>query len=207
MDEAADLRIECDGWLRLALIPVPFFPDPEGKPDGNVDLRLRCGDEQRLVQCKQWQARSVGVEEVRKLAGTLLREGLHGRAGVLITSSSFTSTAIDEAKRLRMGLIDGRDLSVVSDLREQPRVRQHFTGSPGIIVGDGARTRVRFCASERASPICHNALTIPRDLGIPTAKQRNEREWVAQLSDAQNPGLCGAIDPNANDALTGESPQ
>ncbi len=82
----------------------------EGRPDGGVDLRLRRGGEQRLVQCKQWQAWRIGVEEVRKLAGTLLREGLDGRAGVLVTSSSFTSTAIDEAKRLGMCLIDGRDL-------------------------------------------------------------------------------------------------
>ncbi|MGO9976202.1 MAG: restriction endonuclease [Solirubrobacteraceae bacterium] len=82
----------------------------EGQPDGNVDLRVQRGTDERLVQCKHWQAWSVGVDEVRKLAGTLLREGLQGSSGLLVTSSTFTPAAIAEAKHLRMDLLDGRDL-------------------------------------------------------------------------------------------------
>jgi len=40
----------------------------EGKPDGNVDLRLRRGNAEHLVQCKRWQAWSVGVAGLAMIA-------------------------------------------------------------------------------------------------------------------------------------------
>ncbi|HET8981014.1 MAG TPA: restriction endonuclease [Solirubrobacteraceae bacterium] len=52
-----------------------------GQADGNIDLILRRGTDTRLVQCKQWTARDIGVDEVRKLGGTLLRQGLTGADG------------------------------------------------------------------------------------------------------------------------------
>jgi len=61
-----------------------------GEPDGNVDLRIRRGNQERLVQCKRWMSSQVGVDEVRKLAGALLREGLQRGDGILVTSSDFT---------------------------------------------------------------------------------------------------------------------
>jgi hypothetical protein len=79
--------------------------------DGNVDLRLRRGREARLVQCKRWQARPVGVDEVRKLAGTLMREGLPGEAGMLVTLSSFTDQAAAEAAKLGIALLDSREVA------------------------------------------------------------------------------------------------
>jgi len=59
-------------------------------PDGNVDLGLSKAGERRLVQCKHWTSWHVGVDEVRKLAGTLLRERLDGSEGILVTYSEFT---------------------------------------------------------------------------------------------------------------------
>lgn len=81
-----------------------------GAPDGNVDLRLRRGTTRRLVQCKRWDSRPVGVSEVRYLAGTLMREHLPGDAGMLVTLSEFTDAAAKEASELRIELLDGKRL-------------------------------------------------------------------------------------------------
>lgn len=81
-----------------------------GQPDGNIDLILRRGIHTRLVQCKQWSARDVGVDEVRQLGGTLLRQGLTGADGILVTSSGFYPTATTEARSIGIELIDGDTL-------------------------------------------------------------------------------------------------
>jgi Restriction endonuclease len=83
----------------------------EASADGNVDLRVRRGQKERLVQCKRWQARPVGVDEVRKLAGTLMREGLAGEAGMLVALSSFTDQAVAEAAELGVELLEGREVA------------------------------------------------------------------------------------------------
>ncbi len=89
-------------------------------PDGNIDLKLSRAGERRLVQCKRWTSWQVGVDEVRKLAGTLLREGLGGREGILVTYSDFTPQAVEEGRRLGMRLIDNRDLyGLVEKVRRQ----------------------------------------------------------------------------------------
>jgi hypothetical protein len=82
----------------------------QGEADGNVDLRIRRGDRQMLVQCKRWQSWQFGVDEVRKLAGTLLREGLPGGRGMLVTTSTFTAAATAEAKQTGIELVGGGDL-------------------------------------------------------------------------------------------------
>jgi ribosomal protein L37AE/L43A len=61
-----------------------------------------------LVQCKRWAAKPVGVDEVRKIAGTASTE--NATDVVLVTLSDFTAAALDEAPRLRVQLIDGRTL-------------------------------------------------------------------------------------------------
>ena len=63
------------------------------------------------MQCKRWQSWSVGVDEVRKLAGTLMREGLRGDAGIFVTLSHFTEPAIAEAAKLGIELVDNRELA------------------------------------------------------------------------------------------------
>jgi HJR/Mrr/RecB family endonuclease len=78
-----------------------------GQADGNIDLILTRATETRLVQCKQWTARDLGVDEVRKLGGTLLRHGLTGADGILVTSAGFYPTATTEAQQIGIELIDG----------------------------------------------------------------------------------------------------
>jgi hypothetical protein len=82
----------------------------EGAADGNIDLRIRRAGQELLVQCKRWQSWAVGVDEVRKLAGTLMREGLRGDAGIFVTLSHFTEPAIAEAAKLGIELVDNREL-------------------------------------------------------------------------------------------------
>jgi hypothetical protein len=82
----------------------------EAEADGNVDLRIRRGEKELLVQCKRWQSWPVGVDEVRKLAGTLMREGLRGEAGIFVTLSHFTEPAIAEAAKLGGELVDNEEL-------------------------------------------------------------------------------------------------
>lgn len=82
----------------------------EGEADGNVDLRIRLDGRERLVQCKRWDSRLVGVGEVRKLGGALLREGLSGEAGLLVTSGAFTPAAIAEAREIGIELVARHEL-------------------------------------------------------------------------------------------------
>ena len=82
----------------------------QAAPDGNIDLRISRGERVMLVQCKRWDSRQVGVDEVRKLAGTLMREGFPGSAGMLVTLSRFTEQATAEAAKLGVELVNGRQL-------------------------------------------------------------------------------------------------
>lgn len=77
-------------------------------PDGNVDLELSRRGERKIVQCKRWTARVVGVDEVRELGGTLLREKLPAGAGVLVTLSDFSQQARAEAAKSGINLVNGR---------------------------------------------------------------------------------------------------
>lgn len=90
-----------------------------GEPDGGIDLRLRRGAEHRLVQCKRWISQDVGVDEIRKLGGSLLAEGLPGSAGLLVTTSRFTKSARNAAEQLGLEIIDGQAL-VLDSRRPAP---------------------------------------------------------------------------------------
>ena len=84
-----------------------------GRPDaadGNVDLRARRHGKVLLVQCKRWTSWQVGVDEVRKIAGTTSGERAAGAAGAVVTLSDFTKAAVDEARRLNIELVDGPSL-------------------------------------------------------------------------------------------------
>ena len=82
----------------------------QGSPDGNVDLEITRNGQRMIVQCKRWTSNLVGVNEIRKLAGTLMREGLPGSAGMFVTLSDFNEQARAEAQTIGMTLIDNRDL-------------------------------------------------------------------------------------------------
>lgn len=79
-------------------------------PDGNIDLELQRGTERRVVQVKRWQSWQVGVDDVRRFGGTLLRENLSGSSGVFVTLSGFTDQARAEAQTSAIELVDGPDL-------------------------------------------------------------------------------------------------
>lgn len=79
-------------------------------PDGNIDLELRRNGTRRIVQCKRWSARVVGVEEIRQFLGTILRESLTADAGLFVTLSDFTQQARAEARQAGLQLMDGHEL-------------------------------------------------------------------------------------------------
>lgn len=78
--------------------------------DGGIDLALTRPGERRIVQCKRWTAKWVGVEDVRAFAGAVTREGMPASAGTFVTLSDFTEQARKEARSLGMTLLDNRDL-------------------------------------------------------------------------------------------------
>jgi restriction system protein len=82
----------------------------QDSPDGNVDLELARDGQRVIVQCKRWQSKQVGVDEIRKFAGTLMREGLSGSNGIFATFSDFTELARAEAKTIGITLVGNRDL-------------------------------------------------------------------------------------------------
>ncbi len=82
-----------------------------GSPDGNIDLVLRRDGERKVVQCKRWTAQLIGVDVLRGFAGTLLREGLPGAAGIFVTLSDFTQQARAEARTTGITLVNNRDLN------------------------------------------------------------------------------------------------
>ncbi len=88
-------------------------------PDGNVDLVLTRQGRRVLVQCKRWQARQVGVDEIRSFGGTLRGRDVGRGDGCFVTLSRFTGAAQDEAKAQGIDLIDGADL-----YERMERVRQ-----------------------------------------------------------------------------------
>jgi HJR/Mrr/RecB family endonuclease len=82
----------------------------QSEPDGNVDLRLTRQGKRVIVQCKRWQSWDVKVDEIQRLAGTLVRERLPASAGIFVTLSDFTPQARKEAHETGLALINGRDL-------------------------------------------------------------------------------------------------
>lgn len=87
--------------------------DETGRPDaadGNVDLKVSRAGRRMVVQCKRWQSWVVGVDEVRKLAGTVAAEGLERGAGMFVTLSEFSEAAVLEAHRTGLTLVDNREL-------------------------------------------------------------------------------------------------
>ncbi|MES2210547.1 MAG: restriction endonuclease [Chloroflexota bacterium] len=75
-----------------------------------MDLRLAKDGKRSIVQCKRWNSWLFDVDEVRKFAGTLVREGLPPGAGIFVTLSDFTTQAREEANTMGLALVDNRDL-------------------------------------------------------------------------------------------------
>ncbi len=79
-----------------------------GGPDGGIDLSMTKGNENFLVQCKQWKAFKVGVDVVRELYGVMAAKGATG--GFVVTSGRFTDDAKAFADGRNVQLIDGPKL-------------------------------------------------------------------------------------------------
>jgi len=90
--------------------------------DGGVDVLAVSDDPitggRYIIQCKDW-SHNVGVDTVRELLGTVVRE--NAVQGILVTTSSFTQEARAEAKGQRVRLIDGTDLKQLGKVPEGRR--------------------------------------------------------------------------------------
>ncbi|HEY5891851.1 MAG TPA: restriction endonuclease [Chthoniobacterales bacterium] len=93
-------------------------------PDGGVDLVLQRNGETTLVQCKLRTNRPVGAPTVRELFGVMAAEG--ATAGILVTTSTFTSEARQFAAGKALALMDGPELlRLVSEVQTFGGARAH----------------------------------------------------------------------------------
>ncbi len=83
----------------------------DGGVDGVID-EDRLGLDSIYVQAKRWDS-SVGRPEIQKFAGAL--QGQRATKGIFITTSSFTSDAVEYSQRIgtRIVLIDGKRLAAL----------------------------------------------------------------------------------------------
>ncbi|BEP53788.1 hypothetical protein GmRootV118_10320 [Variovorax sp. V118] len=78
--------------------------------DGGVDIWLqsRHSDVPRIVQCKHWQGKAVGVREMREFLGVMASHQL--KSGTYVTSSTFSAEAAAFAKANGIHAQDGAAL-------------------------------------------------------------------------------------------------
>lgn len=78
--------------------------------DGGVDIWLqsRHSDMPRIVQCKHWQSKAVGVKEMREFFGVMASHQL--KSGTYVTSSTFSAEAAAFAKANGIHAQDGAAL-------------------------------------------------------------------------------------------------
>lgn len=94
-------------------------------PDGGVDAKLFRGDAtepETILQCKAWNARSVGVKPVRELFGVMAHQKV--RRGIFMTTSDYTKEALEFAKENPIFLIDGdKFLGMIGKLSSEVQER------------------------------------------------------------------------------------
>jgi restriction system protein len=119
----------------------------EPGPDDGIDLVLRQGGEQYLVQCKQWRAFKVGVPVVRELYGVMAAKGAAG--GFVVTSGRFTAEAEEFARGRNVRLVDG------------PKLHQLLRQAKGSAVADQSEDHVarrpidpQPIVAKLATPMC-----------------------------------------------------
>lgn len=85
-------------------------------PDGGVDIELRKDGELRLVQCKHWKTRKVGVKVLRELYGVVLDR--QASKMIVVTSGDFTADAINFAIAKQLELINGHQfLTIIEEIK------------------------------------------------------------------------------------------
>jgi len=98
-------------------------------PDGGVDLVLMKGGKKFFVQCKHWKKTKVGVKEVRELNGIVAAKSAYG--GILVTSGTFTSEALEFAEVCHIELIDGKELNqLIPHLEEADQIDTPISTTP-----------------------------------------------------------------------------
>ena len=113
--------------------------------DGGVDLVLSKGSDRYLVQCKQWRARSVGVEKVRELYGVM--SSWRAAGGFVVTSGTFTMEAKRFAAGTEIELIEGDALvAAIGHQAGRPVVR--FTAASGVVEAPHIAPQCPKCESE-----------------------------------------------------------
>lgn len=89
-------------------------------PDGGVDLVIRQGGNEYLVQCKQWRARKVGVKVAREIFGIMHAQNATGV--IIVTSGMFTQEAKNFAEDKPIDLVEGSQLvDLIQNVRKTPR--------------------------------------------------------------------------------------
>jgi restriction system protein len=78
--------------------------------DGGIDIWLHSKHSEvpRIVQCKHWQSKAVGVKEMREFLGVMASHQL--KSGTYVTSSTFTADALAFAKANGIHAQDGAAL-------------------------------------------------------------------------------------------------
>lgn len=138
----------------------------KGGADGGIDLRLKRGGENTIVQCKQWKVFKVGVKPIRELFGVMMAEG--SDRAIFVTSGVYTADAREFARGKAMQLIDGDELAAmilpVKELIEEPAKQipavtgPASTGTvPAKIPGAIAPVEVRTVP---ACPACGNSMVL-----------------------------------------------
>jgi len=78
--------------------------------DGGIDIWLQSkhSDVPRIVQCKHWQGKAVGVKEMREFFGVMASQQL--KSGTYVTSGAFSAEAKAFAKANGIHAQDGAEL-------------------------------------------------------------------------------------------------
>ncbi len=112
-------------------------------PDGGIDLIIRKDEQCVAVQCKQWKARRVGVQQVREFLGALTDADL--QQGKFITLRGYTNQAMQFAKR--------HDLEIVTEV-ELARMLETTDAQSDAAVLELLRDTRKFC------PKCEREMVI-----------------------------------------------
>jgi restriction system protein len=120
-------------WKRLEYLAAAYCecigfrtePIRWGADDG-IDVKLYRGelpDPVSVVQCKAWNGKQVGVSEIRELLGVMTDARV--KAGVFLTTSTFTDAAVKFAEGNCIALVDGNEF--LNRLRVlSPELRQRL---------------------------------------------------------------------------------
>ena len=106
-------------WKRVEELTAAYFREKtfrtetiQAGADGGIDVKLFVQgktDPFAVVQCKAWNAKSVGVAPVRELLGVMVHEKV--AKGIFVTTGDYTPDAVAFAKTNPINLITGEMLA------------------------------------------------------------------------------------------------